>query len=125
MISTLHSHLGPLVVGLARVAVAPPDARVVITHGDAFEVALCAVEAAVEASEDLAVSARRLYLAAILLANTLDRFEYRSARTQTLRATAARVLAMFEDRVSDVELEIAERLVGEPIEPPVRALVHA
>ena len=123
MISTLHSPLGPLVVGLAQLAALPVDGQTVLAHGSVLEAALDALDLHATPGE-IAVAAQRVYLAAILLVNTVDRFGDRE-RGMRLRRTVMKTFSMLESHVGSADRALAARLVGAPPDLPVRALARA
>ncbi len=123
MISTLHSPLGALVVGLAHAAALSVDQRTVLAHAQAFEDALDAFDADVPRDE-LTVASQRVYFAAIVLVNAVDRFADRAFGPR-LRRTVMKTFVMLDSNVRPAERALLARLVGDPPEEPRRAFAQA
>jgi hypothetical protein len=123
MISTLHSPLGALVVGLAHAAALSVDQRTVLAHAQAFEDALDAFDADAPLDE-LTVASQRVYFAAIVLVNAVDRFADRAFGLR-LRRTVMKTFVMLDLNVGPAERALLARLVGDPPEEPRRAFAQA
>ena len=103
-----------VITQLERLERKPPDTRVLQQAFQVADLALMAVEHALETrAEDLEDVGRRAYLTAIILAKTIDCMPMRDSRLVEFRRTATNMLMVLERLARPEDRELRARALHE------------